>query len=111
MSPETYVPDDMSSADFQHIEEPASGDSRKFRVSLQCQDETKTPVRPSKFGLAYAITGTDWDPAKRDGRLDELVADRRQRAEQALLGAIRRQMRESKSRIIRVGAQLVRQRS
>lgn len=108
---ETYLPNDISSADFQHFDEPTRGDARSFRVSLQCHDETMTPAGPSKFDLAYAITSTDWDPAMRDGRLVELVDDRRQRAEQALLGLIRREMRESKSRIVRVGARLVRQRS
>ncbi len=75
------APNDISSADFQHVEEPIRGDARRFRVNLRCRDETATPPGPANFGLSYSITETDWDLADRDGQLDELMTDRHHRAD------------------------------
>jgi hypothetical protein len=78
----------------------AEADGLTHHIFLLYQDGTVDPPRPEVFHHTYRVTGSEYDAAVRQGRLQQLLLIRRQFESERFLDQLARDLREKHLQLI-----------
>ena len=78
-----------------------------FCLRLPFRDETKQPAGAGQFDHEWVVSRQELDQAEQVGRSDQVLLGRREREEKTFLRNVERVLRRDRTRLVRIGRELV----